>query len=226
MPKIDSELISRLRQILPDSTSKFRIHIEKKHFVSALIVISTGVVLAIFLLWSGGAKEISSSSGESSQSRIEIVDNNQITNETLQISKILVIDVAGKVKNTDVYELPQGSRVIDAIEAAGGVGKGGDSSGVNMARLLEDGEQIYIESAASLERGVSSASRGASGGKVNLNRANLTELDGLPGVGPVLAARIIEWRSTNGNFKTIDELRRVSGIGDAKFNELKEVVVV
>ena len=61
MPKIDSELISRLRQILPDSTSKFRIHIEKKHFVSALIVISTGVVLAIFLLWSGGAQEISSS---------------------------------------------------------------------------------------------------------------------------------------------------------------------
>jgi competence protein ComEA len=61
---------------------------------------------------------------------------------------------------------------------------------------------------------------------VNLNRANLFELDGLPGVGPVLAARIVEWRSKNGNFKSVDELRRVSGIGNAKFNELKEVVVV
>ena len=226
MPKIDSELISRLRQIIPESTSKFRINIEKKHFISALLVISVGVALAIFLLWSGSAKEIPSASADSSDPGIEIVDNNQSINQPSQVNKILIIDVAGKVKNPDVYELPQGSRVIDAIKAAGGVGKGADSSGVNMARLLEDGEQIYIESSSSPTHSVSSASRGTRGGKVNLNRANLSELDGLPGVGPVLAARIIEWRSKNGNFKSVDELRRVSGIGDAKFNELKEVVVV
>jgi competence protein ComEA len=95
-----------------------------------------------------------------------------------------------------------------------------------MARLLEDGEQIYIESSSGSGRSLSSTSSGTRGGKVNLNRANLSELDGLPGVGPVLAARIVEWRSKNGNFKSVDELRRVSGIGDAKFNELKEVVVV
>lgn len=226
MPKIDSELISRLRQVIPESTSKFRVHIEKKHFVSALLVISAGVVLAIFLLWSGGAKEIPSASAESSEPGIEIVDSNQSINQPGGVNKILIIDVAGKVKNPDVYELPQGSRVIDAIKAAGGVGKGADSSGVNMARLLEDGEQIYIESSSSPTHSGSLASRGTRGGKVNLNRANLSELDGLPGVGPVLAARIVEWRSKNGNFKSVDELRRVSGIGDAKFNELKEVVVV
>jgi competence protein ComEA len=226
MPKIDSELISRLRQIIPESTSKFRVHIEKKHFISTLLVISAGVALAIFLLWSGGAKEIPSASADSAESGIEIVDNNQSINQPSQVNKILIIDVAGKVKNPDVYELPQGSRVIDAIKAAGGVGKGADSSGVNMARLLEDGEQIYIESGSSPTHSLASASRGTRGGKVNLNRANLSELDGLPGVGPVLAARIIEWRSKNGNFKSVDELRRVSGIGDAKFNELKEVVVV
>lgn len=226
MPKIDSELISRLRQVIPESTSKFRVHIEKKHFVSALLVISAGVVLAIFLLWSGGAKEIPSASADSSEPGIEIVDSNQSINQLGPVNKILIIDVAGKVKNPDVYELPQGSRVIDAIKAAGGVGKGADSSAVNMARLLEDGEQIYIESSSSPTHSGSSASRGTQGGKVNLNRANLSELDGLPGVGPVLAARIVEWRSKNGNFKSVDELRRVSGIGDAKFNELKEVVVV
>lgn len=226
MPKIDSELIAHLRQIIPESTSKFRVHIEKKHFISALLVISVGVVLAIYLLWSGGAKEISSASANFSDSSIEVVDNNQSINQPVQVNKVLVIDVVGKVKNPDVYELPQGSRVIDAIKAAGGVGKGGDSSGVNMARLLEDGEQIFIESSSSSSHSVSSPSRGTRGGKVNLNRANLAELDGLPGVGPVLAARIVEWRSKNGNFKSVDELRRVSGIGDAKFNELKEVVVV
>ena len=226
MPKIDSELISRLRQILPESTNKFRLHIEKKHFISALIVISTGVVLAIFLLWSGGAKEIPNAAGISLDTGIEDVENNQSVNELVQVNKTLVIDVAGKVKNPDVYELPQGSRVFDAIDAAGGVAKGGDSSGVNMARLLEDGEQIYIEGSSGSGRSISSRSSGTRGGKVNLNRANLAELDGLPGVGPVLAARIVEWRSKNGNFKSVDELRRVSGIGDAKFNELKEVVVV
>ena len=226
MPKIDSELISRLRQILPESTHKFRVHIEKKHFISALVVISAGVVLAIFLLWSGSAKEIPNAAGISSEPGIEEVDNTQIINEPVQVNKFLVIDVAGKVKNPDVYELPQGSRVIDAIKAAGGVGKGGDPSGVNMARLLEDGEQIYIEGSFGSGRSLSSRSSGTRGGKVNLNHANLAELDGLPGVGPVLAARIVEWRSKNGNFKSVDELRRVSGIGDAKFNELKEVVVV
>ena len=226
MPKLDSELISRLRQILPESTHKFRVHIEKKHFISALVVISAGVFLAIFLLWSGSAKEIPNAAGISSEPGIEEVDKTQIINEPVQVNKFLVIDVSGKVKNPDVYELPQGSRVIDAIKAAGGVGKGGDPSGVNMARLLEDGEQIFIESSSSSSRSVSSPSRGTRGGKVNLNRANLSELDGLPGVGPVLAARIVEWRSKNGNFKSVDELRRVSGIGDAKFNELKEVVVV
>ena len=226
MPKIDAELISRLRQIIPESTSKFRVHIEKKHFVSALVVISTGVVLAIFLLWSGGAKEIPNASANFLDSSIEVVENNPSMSQPVQIDKILIIDVAGKVKNPDVYELPQGSRVIDAIKAAGGVGKGGDSSGVNMARLLEDGEQIFIESSSSSSRSLSTTSAGTRGGKVNLNRANLAELDGLPGVGPVLASRIVEWRSKNGNFKSVDELRRVSGIGDTKFNELKEVVVV
>jgi competence protein ComEA len=226
MPKIDSELIAHLRKILPESSSKFRVHIEKKQFISALVVIGAGVLLAIFLLWGGGAKEISSASTSDLESSIEVVDNNQSINQPVQPNKILIIDVAGKVKNPDVYELPQGSRVIDAIKAAGGVGKGGDSSGVNMARLLEDGEQIFIESSSSTSHSLSSPSRGTRGGKVNLNRANLAELDGLPGVGPVLAARIIEWRSKNGNFKSVDELRRVSGIGDAKFNELKEVVVV
>jgi competence protein ComEA len=226
MPKIDAELISRLRQIIPESTSKFRVHIEQKHFARALVVISTGVVLAIFLLWSGGAKEIPNASANFSDPSIEVVENNPSMSQPVQIDKILIIDVAGRVKNPDVYELPQGSRVIDAIKAAGGVGKGGDSSGVNMARLLEDGEQIFIESSSSSSRSLSTTSAGTRGGKVNLNRANLAELDGLPGVGPVLASRIVEWRSKNGNFKSVDELRRVSGIGDTKFNELKEVVVV
>ena len=184
------------------------------------------MVLGIFLLWSGSAKEIPNAAGISLDTGIEDVGNNQIINEPAQVNKFLVIDVAGKVKNPDVYELPQGSRVFEAIDAAGGVTKGGDSSDVNMARLLEDGEQIYIESSSASGRSLPSRSSGTRGGKVNLNRANLLELDGLPGVGPVLAARIVEWRSKNGNFKSVDELRRVSGIGDAKFNELKEVVVV
>jgi competence protein ComEA len=124
--------------------------------------------------------------------------------------------------------------VGDAIKAAGGVGKEGDTSSVNLARFVEDGEQIYVaEPGASTgsELGGASLSNFESGwsvrqGKLNLNRASETELDGLPGVGPVLAKRIVTYRAERGNFGTVDELKKVTGIGPAKFSELRNFVTV
>lgn len=228
MPKIDSELIATLRQIIPDSKNKFRINIEKKHFISVFTVFSMGVVLALFLLWNGRAQEVIDTPSISTENIIKSTDGSIVINGKNEKDAILIIDVAGKVITPGVYELPQGSRVIDAIKVAGGVRKNGDSSGVNLARLLEDGEQIYIDGVNSSRQTNSKLSSrgGASSGKINLNRATIAELDGLPGVGPVLAARIIEWRSKNGSFKSVDELRRVSGIGDVKFSELKGFVSV
>ena len=143
----------------------------------------------------------------------------------------LVIDVQGEVKEPGLYQLPLGARVGDAIKAAGGVRKGSETSSVNLARFLEDGEQIYVAGNIHNEilesAGGAGISRGAGiGGKLNLNRATVNELDGLPGVGPVLAKRIVEYRNSNGNFSSVDELQKVSGIGPAKYGELQNFVTV
>jgi competence protein ComEA len=138
---------------------------------------------------------------------------------------LLVVDVQGSVVNPGIYQLPLGSRVADAIKAAGGVIAGSDSSTINLARFIEDGEQIYLSEVVEQVTG-SSGGSSISGGKLNLNRATESELDALPGVGPVLAKRITGYRSEHGNFGSIDELRKVTGIGPAKFRELSDFVTV
>lgn len=140
----------------------------------------------------------------------------------------LVVDVQGEVINPGVYQLPAGSRVGDAIKAAGGVQKGSDSSSVNLARFIEDGEQIYVSNVDVIEQGRSgqNSNRIVGQGRLNLNRANESELDGLPGVGPVLAQRIIAYRNEHGNFGAIEDLQKVAGIGPAKFSELRTFVTV
>lgn len=140
----------------------------------------------------------------------------------------LVVDVQGEVINPGVYQLPSGSRVGDAIKAAGGVQKGSDSSSVNLARFIEDGEQIYVSNVDVIEQGRSgqNSNRIVGQGRLNVNRANESELDGLPGVGPVLAQRIIAYRNEHGNFGAVEDLQKVAGIGPAKFSELRTFVTV
>ena len=127
----------------------------------------------------------------------------------------IYIDVAGKVKKPGVYQIPQGSRAIDAINAAGGAKTGVDLSDINLAHVLVDGEQIYVGYQ------VGRSAIGATG-KININRATQSEFDTLPGIGPVLAARIITYRNKNGLFTTVEDLQKVSGIGGAKFNDIKD----
>jgi competence protein ComEA len=128
----------------------------------------------------------------------------------------LVVHVIGQVTRPGVVRLPRGSRVLDAVRAAGGVLAGGRLGPVNLARPLVDGEQIVIGPRA---RGAPppAPSSGAQPAVVDLNRATAAEFEALPGVGPVLAGRIIEWRTTHGAFTDVAELREVSGIGDAVF---------
>jgi competence protein ComEA len=130
----------------------------------------------------------------------------------------VVVDVAGKVRRPGVATLPAGSRVVDAIRQAGGARPGVDLTSLNLARVLVDGEQILVgvRAAAGVAASASS-SPGASpgdGALVNLNTATLEQLDGLPGVGPVTAQKILDWRTAHGSFTAIDELLEVDGIGE------------
>jgi competence protein ComEA len=143
----------------------------------------------------------------------------------------VVIDVVGKVRRGGVYELPAGSRVADALKAAGGALPGLDLSALNLARKISDGEQIAVAvtgaSAPLTPSGSMPASAsGQSSGLVDLNSATVEQLDSLPGVGPVLAQHILDWRAAHGRFDSVDQLQEVSGIGPSKFATLRPLVTV
>ena len=133
-------------------------------------------------------------------------------------SGYLVVAVSGKVRRPGLVRLPAGSRVADAIDAAGGVLPGTDLSQINLAKKVSDGELIAI--------GLPALSGPSAGGPVNLNTATLDQLQTLPGVGPVLAQRIIDYREQHGGFATVADLQKVSGVGDARYNDLKNRVTV
>jgi competence protein ComEA len=132
---------------------------------------------------------------------------------------VLVVAVAGRVKHPGLVHLSPGARVADAIDAAGGALPDTDLSTLNLARRVIDGELITV--------GLTAPPAGAvGGGPVNLNTATIDLLQTLPGVGPVLAQRIIDYRQQHGGFTAVEDLRKVTGIGDARYQELKVLVTV
>jgi competence protein ComEA len=129
------------------------------------------------------------------------------------VKQTILVHVAGKVKKPDVYPLLQGSRVADAIKAAGGAKKGVDLSDINLARILIDGEQIYVGYVAAVDRSTPKNSVKKYSGIININRATKDEFDSLVGIGPVIAGKIVTYRNQNGSFMAIEDLLKVSGIG-------------
>jgi competence protein ComEA len=143
-------------------------------------------------------------------------------------SRPVVVDVVGKVRRPGVVTLPPGSRVVDALRAAGGPLPGTNLASVNLARPVVDGEQIAVGVAGASASVVPAGPSGSTtaGALVDLNTATVAQFDALPGVGPVLAQRIVDWRTMHGAFASVDQLNQVSGIGDAKFADLKALVSV
>ncbi|MER7989034.1 ComEA family DNA-binding protein [Streptomyces noursei] len=155
--------------------------------------------------------------------------------------RMVVVDVAGKVRHPGIHRLPAGSRVTDALAAAGGALRGTELRGLNQARLLTDGEQIVVgEPGAGSTGGVggggpiggggagggvgSGGPPGLAGGPVSLSTATEQQLDALPGVGPVLARHIVEFRTQHGGFTSVDQLRQVTGIGARRLADLRPLV--
>jgi competence protein ComEA len=164
------------------------------------------------------------------------------------------VDVAGAVRRPGLYSLPDGARVAAALERAGGVGRKADRAAVNLAAKLADGQQVFVPArgrggvsagaAGASASGASGAVGGASGtggstawssgtagggasagAPISLSAATQAELEQLDGIGPALAQRIIEYREQNGGFKSIDQLQEVSGIGEKRFEALKDSIV-
>ncbi|MEU9231606.1 ComEA family DNA-binding protein [Streptomyces subrutilus] len=135
----------------------------------------------------------------------------------------IVVDIGGKVRDPGVRRLPAGSRVEDALAAAGGVRPGTDTTGLNRARVLVDGEQVLVGAPAPPAPS-GGGGAGPSPGPLSLGSATVEQLDGLPGVGPVLAQHIVDFRTARGGFRSVEELRQVNGIGERRFADLRTLV--
>lgn len=185
----------------------FDLHFSRKQKIALAIVAAIVLALSVLIVLRGNT---------------QIIADPEIIPITIAEPEIFV-DVTGAVNRPGVYSLTGRSRVIDAIKAAGDSAPGADLSTINLARVLNDGEQIYVDSTVVNSSGQRVSKKVASG-PININRATLRQLDALDGIGPVIAGRIIEYRKKNGSFLTIDDLQKVSGIGAAKFAQIKSKV--
>ncbi len=153
----------------------------------------------------------------------------------------LIVQVSGAVNRPGLCSLPPGSRVKDALEAAGGFSAEAEQGSLNLAAFIQDGEHIRVPAQGTESPPAEAASQAgnspsappvarsqapASPGKINLNTASQAELESLPGIGPSLAQRIIAYREENGPFKTIEDIQKVKGIGPAIFEKIKDLITV
>jgi len=151
----------------------------------------------------------------------------------------VIIHITGAVKNPGVYQLKSTDRIVDAVKIAGGETEEANLDLINLAALLKDGQKIIVPSKIYNEKGeeinknidnnaevMYSSSLGSISGKININNANATMLQTLPGIGPVLSERIIEYRNQNGLFGVIDDIKDVSGIAEKKFEGIKDLICV
>jgi len=145
-------------------------------------------------------------------------------------ARTLTVHVAGAVNNPGLYKLNEGSRVADALGRAGGPAQGAILDDINLAARLTDGEKVMVPRQAVPADGNAAEATAATGStsssRVNINTASEAQLDVLPGVGPALAARIVQYRDKNGPFSSVDELDNVSGIGPSKLDSLKDLVAI
>ncbi|MFE7840571.1 helix-hairpin-helix domain-containing protein [Streptomyces sp. NPDC057474] len=231
-----------------------RCGIERKSVVALSVVLVVAAVFAAQHFWAGRTQPVSApevvragapgASGGPAASFGELGDG-QVAAPGASAGAVaptvgpsIVVDVGGKVRRPGIQRLPAGSRVADALRAAGGVRPGANTDGLNRARLLVDGEQVLVGSPAPVSGPGEVPGAGGGGGAgtggavtgaapaapVSLNTATADQLDTLPGVGPVLAQHIIDYRTQHGGFRSVDELREVNGIGDRRFADLRNLV--
>ena len=137
-----------------------------------------------------------------------------------------LIHIVGAVREPGIYQLSAGARVVDVVMAAGGFTDSAQLCAVNMARTLTDGEQVTIPQGDPNDCSTGGAASSTVGKKVSLNRGSVADFDALPGIGPILAQRIIDWRNAHGSFTALTQLTQVSGISDKLFASIKDLLVL
>ncbi len=225
---------------------------KNKIIITIILIIAILILFAIYL-FTNKENYVEYNLDEAVSNVDNLLDENIIEDEKNQIetkeSSInaeedldeIVIHITGAVKKEGIVYLKEGDRVIDAIKKAGGENKNADLSQVNLAYVLSDGQKVYIPTKNEniqdfiVEGGIGLSSIQANNtrntsteenSKININKADEKELDNLPGIGPTIAQRIVDYRIENGKFKDKEDIKNVSGIGDSKYEEIKDNITV
>ncbi len=222
------------------------LNLSKKQKIILSIVISIIFVLVLIYVYQNLYEEdteilLTNETNELSPEMNENSNEDSTSLNSNETEETVVVHVIGEINNPGVVTLPEGSRIIDAINMAGGKTEEADLSKINLAYIVEDGTQIYIPRINENLNQVNLISDGAGVGvvitdsnveenevnaKVNINTASKEKLETLPGVGETTAQKIIDYREANGKFKTIEDIKNVSGIGDSKYESLKDKITV
>lgn len=203
------------RQRLIESVERFQTRLGLSHLnrwvlaAVAVVVAATGLFVTLLSWPSGEPAATAAVEPETAAAEPELI----------------VVSVAGAVREPGIVELEEGSRVADAIEAAGGLSDGADPGFLNLARVVSDGDMVAVPD-ASADPATAGDSGGSAGGLVNVNVADEQTLSSLTGIGPVLAERVVAYREANGSFQSVDELSEVQGIGSNLLEQLRDQVTL
>lgn len=190
------------------------------------------IIVILIVAFAGGSWYAKSSQNQANNEELVLLtENNELNNIDIidEEPSEIVVFVNGAVVNPGIYKLAEGSRFYEAIDKAGGILAEANAKHAPMARIIEDEETIYIPfigEEAELSAMNIGANTSSTSGKVNINKANATELATLNGIGPALSQRIIDYRASNGAFKDISDIKNVSGIGEKKYEAIKDYISV
>ena len=193
------------------------------------VVLPLMVAAAVLFFWFIGSEEPISSGTENSQIQTENTESEDISIDNLDSSKVIYVDIGGEVKKPGVYEATSDTRLFEIIEKAGGLTDKADIDAINRAEIVFDGQKITIGSID--DKSITNSGDGGdssdnNSSKVNINTADSITLQTIPGIGPSKAERIIEYRTSYGSFKKIEDIKNITGIGDKTFESLKEYICV
>ena len=222
-----------------DNIGDFIIEHKRETFKLAAVALCIMTALMIFVYRGGDEMEIADTSATFDELSSDEASDTAATSPSAKATEDIYVDIGGAVESPMLAKLPAGSRVEDAVEMAGGLSADADISTINRAEMLVDGQKIYIpkkgeavsvDISSGATTGSTNAAADSSGpaasSKVNINTADLTMLQTITGVGPATAQKIIDYRTQNGRFNAVEDLKNVSGIGDKTFEKMKDQVLV
>lgn len=205
---------------------------QNKKLMGIVGIITLLLVFLLFMYISGGIDQLNNNSiddifVEEEASEVSTKDSKE-KQELLNVENKIVVEIKGQVNNPNIYYLKEDSIIDDLIVAAGGLKENANTSKINRAEQLQDHQSIYIpsneETQNSIEETVSEVNNQSDSNLININSASVSELDDLPGIGPSKAQAIITYREENGPFKSIEEIKNVSGIGQSSFEKIKDLI--